>query len=117
MVSCMETSNAAASVLAMSFAATAIQWAGKVCNAIQEQNDNTIHLKEANIFTLVCRAPRKLLVLQEGSLQPENTISISDEEMFKTANVDGTGNMTLKEFTAYFDAPSDDSDLTAKFQM
>jgi hypothetical protein len=64
----------------------------------------------------VCRTPRKLLA-QGGDSQPENIFSVSDEEMFRTTNVGGTGNMTLEEFAGYFGAPSDDHDLTAKFEM
>jgi hypothetical protein len=46
-----------------------------------------------------------------------NKGSMTDEEMFRTANTDGTGDMTLEEFAAYFGAQADDAGFVAKFAL
>jgi hypothetical protein len=46
-----------------------------------------------------------------------NENSMTDEEMFRIANTDGTGDLTLEEFATYFGAQVDDADLIAKFAL
>lgn len=48
-------------------------------------------------------------------LESREALKQRDDDMFRTVNVSGTGNMTIEEFADYFEVDADDLDLVAKF--
>ncbi|KAF2818837.1 hypothetical protein CC86DRAFT_375492 [Ophiobolus disseminans] len=82
-------------------------------------------LSKCNIFCCncdkrgdsVCRTSKSLLMQDHELELRAETISQSDEDMFKAANTAGTGHLSLAEFVAYFGAKTDDASLVAKFAL
>jgi hypothetical protein len=56
------------------------------------------------------------MLVQDEEIFTE-TVGQSDAEMFRAANLDGTGYMSIEEFAAYFGVEADDAQIVAKFVL
>jgi hypothetical protein len=72
-------------------------------------------LADARDLNLVCRVSGNRDLFGDDDDTPALGSGITDEELFKLADTDGSGAMTLHEFAAYMRGSVDDASLAAKF--